>query len=730
LSLRPITAAVATALVAGSLALSSSAAAAPPGQGPGGPILVVSDPGDPFGRYYAEILTAEGLNAFEVRDIGQVSAASLSAYSVVVLARTGLSPAQVAMFSNWVQSGGNLIAMRPDAALADLLGLGGDAGDVGGGYMRVNTGTAPGAGITGESMQSHGVADRWTLAGASTVADLYANASSPTGSPAVTLRGVGSAGGQAAAFTYDLARSIVYTRQGNPAWAGQKRDGQAGPIRSDDLFFGGAEPDWVDFGRIGIPQADEQQRLLANLVTQMSNDRLPMPRFWYFPRGERAVVVMTGDDHQANGTVPHFERFKQLSPAGCSVADWQCVRGTSYAYEVSAMSNAQVAGYQAQGFEIALHLNTSCSNFTAASLQTDWQSQLTGLQTQWPSMAAPNTNRTHCIAWSDWATQPKVERAFGIRLDTNYYYWPAAWIQDRPGMFTGSGMPMRFADLDGTPIDVYQATTQLTDESGQSIPAHVAALLDGALGPAGYYGAFTANMHTDTPVTGAEQIVAAAQARGVPVVSARQLLGWLDGRNESSFGGLSFDGSRLRFTLNHAGGARGLEAMVPAVGPGGRLQSLTRNGAPIAFSSRVVKGVEYAVFAAAQGEHVATYPAAPGTGKPLQVKKKARVKVRPRRVRASRRGIVKLKLACPSGVGICRVDLRLKRRGGTVARKVVRVKAGKTRTVPVKLKRKTRRRLAQARSLRVVAVAAARATAGSRATTKTRIRILAPRRRR
>ena len=33
------------------------------------------------------------------------------------------------------------------------------------------------------------------------------------------------------------ARSIVYTRQGNPAWSGQDRDGIS-PIRSDDLFYG------------------------------------------------------------------------------------------------------------------------------------------------------------------------------------------------------------------------------------------------------------------------------------------------------------------------------------------------------------------------------------------------------------------------------------------------------------------------------------------------------------
>ena len=47
-----------------------------PAKGPGGPILVVTDPGDQFGRYYAEILRGEGLNAFDVQD-GPVTAAML-----------------------------------------------------------------------------------------------------------------------------------------------------------------------------------------------------------------------------------------------------------------------------------------------------------------------------------------------------------------------------------------------------------------------------------------------------------------------------------------------------------------------------------------------------------------------------------------------------------------------------------------------------------------------------
>ena len=60
-------------------------------------------------------------------------------------------------------------------------------------------------------------------------------------------------------------------------------------------------------------------------------------------------------------------------------------------------------------------------------------------------------------------------------------------------MFTGSGMPMRFADLDGTLINNYQVPTQLPDESIYDFPKHIATLLDNAIGSLGYYGVFAAN---------------------------------------------------------------------------------------------------------------------------------------------------------------------------------------------------------------------------------------------
>ena len=86
--------------------------------GPGGPILVITDESNPFSRYYAEILLAEGLNNFAVKDISDVTTASLATTDVIILGAIALTNPQVTMLSNWVNGGGNLIAMRPDKKLA------------------------------------------------------------------------------------------------------------------------------------------------------------------------------------------------------------------------------------------------------------------------------------------------------------------------------------------------------------------------------------------------------------------------------------------------------------------------------------------------------------------------------------------------------------------------------------------------------------------------------------
>jgi hypothetical protein len=577
------------------------------------PVLVVTSSANRFSAYNAEILRAEGLSDFATTDISLLSPGYLARFEVVVLGDLPLSAADVAMLTDWVNAGGNLIAMHPDKALAGLLGLTDTGTSLLNGYLRINTASRPGAGLVGETIQFHGTADRYLATGATTIATLYSDAGTTVAQPAVTLRSVGNAGGEAAAFTYDLARSVVYTRQGNPAWAGQERDGVL-PIRPDDLFYGAktgdVQPDWIDVSKIAIPQADEQQRLLANLMLTMTGDRTPLPRFWYLPRGEKAAVVMTGDDHAVGGTAGRFDRYKAVSPSGCSVADWECVRGTSYIYPNSPLTNAQAAAYEGDGFEIALHPHVAlpCANWTPAILQGDYAEQLSLFKAKYTSVSAPVTNRMHCVAWSDWATMAKTELAEGVRLDTNYYHYPSAWIGSRPGFLTGSGTVMRFADLDGSTIDVFQAATQMTDEGGQAYPSTVDALLDRALGTEGYYGVFTANMHTDEVSSpGSDAIVASALAHDVPVVSARQMLEWVDGRDRSSFRSFSWDGSVLGFSIRVGAGANGLQAMLPVDAGGKTLASISLGGAPVPFTVQTIKGIEYALFAATAGAYAATY---------------------------------------------------------------------------------------------------------------------------
>ena len=61
------------------------------------PILVLTNAANPFSQYYAEILLAEGLNEFELKDISSVSSATLAPYDVVILGQGALTLAQVTL---------------------------------------------------------------------------------------------------------------------------------------------------------------------------------------------------------------------------------------------------------------------------------------------------------------------------------------------------------------------------------------------------------------------------------------------------------------------------------------------------------------------------------------------------------------------------------------------------------------------------------------------------------
>ena len=248
-------------------------------------------------------------------------------------------------------------------------------------------------------------ADRYTLSGATASRRCTRRRARRRPNPAVSIRNVGTSGGQAAAFTFDLARSVVYTRQGNPAWAGQERDGFA-PIRSDDMFF----PDWIDFNKVAIPQADEQQRLLANLIEQMNFDRKPLPRFWYFPRDEASCGrhdggrSRNGEERGAVRQLPRSESRRLLGRLNGNASEGR---------RTSTPTRQQLAGRprttSRKGFEIGEHVDIGCATGPRIPSRPTSPISSPTSPNAFPSVPAPATNRTHCIVLSDWDSQPKVE---------------------------------------------------------------------------------------------------------------------------------------------------------------------------------------------------------------------------------------------------------------------------------------------------------------------------------
>ena len=297
--------------------------------------------------------------------------------------------------------------------------------------------------------------------------------------------------------------------------------------------------------KVAIPQADEQQRLLANLITQMNLDRTPLPRFWYLPgrQGGRRAHRRRPRQRRHRGPVRHLRGRQpgRMLGGGLAVRALDLVR-----LPVDQADRRPGARpISAPGFEIALHLGsrgpTRAPRHATTSrpprARPSTSRPAPDFAARWPSLEAPVTSRTHCVVWSDWASVPKAEREHGIRLDTNYYYWPASWVQNRPGHVHGLRVPdalrrrRRLADRrlpGGDPAHRRVGHRRRQRTSRRCSTARS--------GPRATTASSPPTCTPTCPTTpGADAIVAAAKARGVPVVSAKQMLAWLDGRNGSSF---------------------------------------------------------------------------------------------------------------------------------------------------------------------------------------------------
>jgi hypothetical protein len=604
-------------------------------------LIVDKDAANPFGMYYTEILRAEGLNSFHTADLSALQPDSLAKYDVAILAESSLNAAQAEMFTAYVSRGGRLVGMKTADGLEAVFGVERSEGVFLDGYFKTDPAHPASAGINPSSMQIHGESHLYTLAGAQVVAWLYADRDTPTEDPAVTTHNFEE--GQAVLYAFDLARSIVLMRQGNPKLIDQDNDDLEG-VRTVDKFVG-----WIDLERIHIPQADEQQRLFVNILAQLS--RQPLPRLWYFPEDKKSVLIATGDAHanpanfiedvltrvEARGG--HFSVYYSpqiVSDVGRAarlsrfwLTDRVPLVSDVLGDEFGSPTPLTVDGWRARGHEIALH------PYVDIELEGGWLEywkEFTGRG----YAPVPQTVRTHRVLWTGWTESARLQASLGIRMNFDYYHVGPSlqkpngeWVN---GHLTGSGRPMKFVDEQGRIIDLYQQLTQIADE--HLIPMDVPGwggwpqltaqeavevskyILDRSV-KHGDYCAICGQFHVDPFQMGGdpaekggiflEGTLDYAKELGVPILSGEEWLDFTDLRHESNFTGLVWDSSASTLTFNLLPPNQPdstLTVLLPLEHVNQTITSVRVDGVTTPIGSRLILGnLEYALVIVSAQEH-------------------------------------------------------------------------------------------------------------------------------
>jgi hypothetical protein len=584
------------------------------GKNSGVPILLLATDAD-FGTYTGEILRAEGFNEFRTDSLSdeKITQAFLRQFDLVILTESKICLQAKEMLTAFVRNGGKLIAFRPDTSLAMLFGIKPGGSSVSGGYIAIDTTARQGKGLIGKPMQFHGTADKCMLNDGSALAALSGSKNLTPAFPGVISNNYGK--GRTIAFLYNLPKSIVYTRQGNPAFAGAEKDGIPG-LRGMDLFTDG----WLDTSNNTINQADEQMAFLSHCIEEMCTGEKPLPRFWYFPDTLKCLITLTNDGEYRSET--DFEpQFRDVDSIGATMS--------LYILEVNKVSKAWVDRWTARGFEIAGHPDD-----TKEAGHPGWNRMDSAIKAKKAELLTicqlpMRTNVNHWFVWcsrdadgkQDFGAAARLEEKNGIELDVNYAHYDmssnqGAYYLGTPGInqgnFTGSGLVMKYADIKGNIINVYQHVNAVYDQ--QYNESH---------DPEGFYDCFKGLMdrsrndevysfisiksHNDeyyfsrAPLM---KMLAYANSHNIPVWTASRLLDFVKMKDEASFSDIHWSNNRLTFELRSSlESSGGLTFYLPAGFDNTKIRKITLDRNETHFIHGKIKGRDYVLVTVSSGKN-------------------------------------------------------------------------------------------------------------------------------
>lgn len=563
------------------------------------PILVLGTKAD-FSLYTCEILKAEGFNEFEICLLTEreMPLIELQKYNIVILGASSVNTELVNCLKKYVEKGGNLIAFRPEQELEEVFGISRVKGTLSNAYIKIDSSLYRGEHYAKEALQFHGTADLYNLNTAEEIAALYLDKVSPCAYPAAAYHRYGE--GKAIVFAYNLPLSVMLTRQGNPELAGVEGDGIFG-LRAMDMFVGS----WLDVSLNNINQADQQMGFLSRCIENLNINKKPLPRFWYFPDMLKSIAILTNDGENSSET-DFAPQFEAIETKGASMS--------LYIKETGLVSKERVEEWIKRGHEISGHPDDTQE---ADSPTWEGKCRVFGGMTKniQDSYGLPMlTNVNHWFVWcgkdvngaKDFTAEAKLEEKFGIKMDLNYAHYDNGAKQGHflgePGNFTGSGLPMRFADIQGNVLDIFQVLTNVYDQQytenkdSEGFYECFKIIADRSLIQE-VYSVIAIKSHNDEWHFSKESVMKMleyAQKKGIPVWTAKRLLEFIQVKDIARFEEIEWTGECLSFKLVCPLGSESLTIMIPYEQDGKFVIRMTSDNEEMLFKIFTVKGMKYA----------------------------------------------------------------------------------------------------------------------------------------
>ena len=353
-----------------------------------------------------------------------------------------------------------------------------------------------------------------------------------------------------------------------------------------------------------------------------------------------------GPNATALGAFIAGSRDRKLPPeianaAKLCLADWMSVALGAAAEPAGRIAREVAAGWRSEG-RAALLLGgraappvAALANGTLAHCLDFDDTYVDSIQRYWKAFnrmhygPIPSTIRIHDLDWRGWSDAPRILAGFGMRMNSDYYhYGPLFHIgldEWAFGHFSGSGLPMRFANEDGRILDIYQQVTQFGDEHFFEVPwtspenmgpkrgaETTAALFQSSL--EGNFAAIAINFHSDPydmedryrlPAT---EFLAgtldAAHEKGLPIWNTERWLNFTSARQSARFEALNWADQTLAFDLTVPEQPQdGLSVLIPLDNNQAALSWVRVDGEESEFVNWRVGGVKYGLVSLAPGSH-------------------------------------------------------------------------------------------------------------------------------